>query len=231
MTQHDIHCLYTLIVSVITQYPKNSPQSAMLSLDLSSVIYMSKSSLPSSSRRSRSSASLSCLERIAARLALTSASLLKLVFDLTALSPLAFCLARRAADECDLPGVRAGDDVTRGELGIPGSLGPIGFTRGLRPDVELGGGTLKLVSKLAREDARPNGRVVANPALVMVGAFSLPGGLTVACLRANELAVGAYNVEERLDETDVFTPSGFAAPWAKPAGGAGAGRALRIMSA
>ena len=99
----------------------------------------------------------------------------------------------------------------------------------------VGAGTLKLESKVLREEARPYGFVlVIGWAATFGGAGSGRSavGFTVACMRAIELAVGAYSVEERL----IVAGRGAGATFSVYSissliGGAGAGRAVRMISA
>ena len=99
----------------------------------------------------------------------------------------------------------------------------------------VGAGTLKLESKVLRDEARPYGFVVA---MGRAATFGVAGsgrsavGFTVACMRAIELAVGAYSVEERLIVAGRGTGATFSVySISSSIGGAGAGRAVRMMSA
>ena len=78
---------------------------------------------------------------------------------------------------------------------------------------------LALKSRFGREEAVPN--------LVVGGMVEEPrsDGLIVACILASEDAVGAYNVDDRV------IVGGLSTLQVIEAGGAGAGRAFRIISA
>lgn len=168
---------------------------------------------PSILRNSLSSPSLPCLALISAFLAWTSLSLRKSGRDLTALIPEA--CARSREEPADFIGDLSCDiDVF--------------FLRAEGSGLGIGFETLKLFWKrtLSRVDAVPNGSVVGSVEVFLGGRAGNglgASGLIVACMRANEDAVGAYSLE--LGTVAVVLGR------LSSVGGGGAGRAFLKVSA